>query len=1210
MILTISANCIVLALEEYLPNKDRTERTQKLEKSEIYFLTIYIIEAVLKIISKGFVIGKTTYLRDNWNKLDFVVVVFGLVEYFVTIQNSQFDFSLLRMARVLRAFKLISGSPKMKVVATTILRSVRPLLPVFFLVVLTVLIFAILGMDYYKGAFNTACFETEHMYCNQERLCHYEMIDSRPCQKDPRGSGYHCPGNTTCRRTGKAQTRELQALTTLVWHYSDFSKQIEMIRVLYVRRLVESSAFFWGTMACVAVNTIIAATEHYNQPQELGKAQYLLEIIFVVLFGIEIILRICAHGYGQYFFSKFNIFDLLVLVASIAELIIRYWFGNNGLKCSVFRAIRLLRVFDKTRYKSDIDNLVKVMIGSISSVLSLLFLLFLFLFVASVLGMQLFGGRFNFDEGRPEGHFDSFPRAILTVFQVVTGEDWNAVMYNGVRSYGGIEGTGAAVVIFFIIVVLFGNYTLLNVFFAIAVDSLAEAKELSSADDQKAKQKNRQRHSKNANQLENTASPVPNRICLDPERSLFVFKRDNGFRKFVHSLINRKEFEGTVIACIVLSSITLAAEDPTTDHNSIRNQVLFWVDAFFATIFTVEMIMKVIDMGFLLHRGSYLRELSNCFDAIIVVASLVSLFIGSSSVKSLKIFRILRVFRIFRTISKFAGLKSACVMFMKSIKSVGPLLLIYVLMHVTFSIMAVQLLQGRLFYCNDSTKLTRDQCRGRFIHYTEKNGKLEVLDREWRRRDFHFDNVFSAMSTLFVITTGEGWPNILDSAVSSVGVDQGPRKNSSPGISIFFIVYIAIAPFFFLNVFIAMITVAFQSEDVNKKKSSGLTNNQENCILYVVKAKPDQTRFIPKDASKLRRNLWKIILSDHFENVVLFIVILNTVCLGMEYQDQPVLYTEVLRYLNFAFVAAFVLEAALKFYVLRKNYLSDNWNRIDIVLVVGSVIDAVLDLLKIPGINIRVFRAARILKVLKKLSSLRFLLWSFYLSMKSLPYVFFLNFLSFYVFAVLGMQIFGNIQIEEDSDINKYNNFRNIFTSFLVLFRCVTGENWQNVMLACMGGRACAGENSDDSCGSDFAYVYFIGFICLSAFLMMNLFEAVIVNNFDYLHTDPANLGPQHLYTFTDQWLKYANFYDPLTMEVEKLEDFVKSMNPPLGFGNNCPRRQMRINFLKMDLPLTKREACGRETLCVHFNSVMFGLVRLTLNLHRDEWTDGHTLRR
>lgn len=55
---------------------------------------------------------------------------------------------------------------------------------------------------------------------------------------------------------------------------------------------------------------------------------------------------------------------------------------------------------------------------------------------------------------------------------------------------------------------------------------------------------------------------------------------------------------------------------------------------------------------------------------------------------------------------------------------------------------------------------------------------------------------------------------------------------------------------------------------------------------------------------------------------------------------------------------------------------------------------------------------------------------------------------------------------------------------FSIIDRCVTGENWQNVMLACMGGRACAGENSDDSCGSNFAYVYFIGFICLSAFLV------------------------------------------------------------------------------------------------------------------------------
>lgn len=68
--------------------------------------------------------------------------------------------------------------------------------------------------------------------------------------------------------------------------------------------------------------------------------------------------------------------------------------------------------------------------------------------------------------------------------------------------------------------------------------------------------------------------------------------------------------------------------------------------------------------------------------------------------------------------------------------------------------------------------------------------------------------------------------SIFDSAVSSAGVDQGPSQSEDKLIAIFFVVYIVIAPFFFLNVFIAMITVAFQSEDVNKKKRSGLTQRQ------------------------------------------------------------------------------------------------------------------------------------------------------------------------------------------------------------------------------------------------------------------------------------------------------------------------------------------------------------------------------------------------
>ena len=69
-------------------------------------------------------------------------------------------------------------------------------------------------------------------------------------------------------------------------------------------------------------------------------------------------------------------------------------------------------------------------------------------------------------------------------------------------------------------------------------------------------------------------------------------------------------------------------------------------------------------------------------------------------------------------------------------------------------------------------------------------------------------------------------------------------------------------------------------------------------------------------------------------------------------------------------------------------------------------------------------------------------------------------------------------------------------------------------------------------------------------------------------------------------------------MNVKHLEDFVKSMNPPLGFGNKCPKRQTLRNFSRMNLELKSRVKNREPTFHVHFASVMFGLVRLALGIH------------
>ncbi|KAJ8277770.1 hypothetical protein GJAV_G00079670 [Gymnothorax javanicus] len=74
---TIIANCIVLALEQHLPEEDKTPMSKRLEKTEPYFIGIFCFEAGIKIVALGFAFHKGSYLRVGWNIMDFIVVLSG-----------------------------------------------------------------------------------------------------------------------------------------------------------------------------------------------------------------------------------------------------------------------------------------------------------------------------------------------------------------------------------------------------------------------------------------------------------------------------------------------------------------------------------------------------------------------------------------------------------------------------------------------------------------------------------------------------------------------------------------------------------------------------------------------------------------------------------------------------------------------------------------------------------------------------------------------------------------------------------------------------------------------------------------------------------------------------------------------------------------------------------------------------------------------------
>ncbi|KAK3872081.1 hypothetical protein Pcinc_022822 [Petrolisthes cinctipes] len=236
----------------------------------------------------------------------------------------------------------------------------------------------------------------------------------------------------------------------------------------------------------------------------------------------------------------------------------------------------------------------------------------------------------------------------------------------------------------------------------------------------------------------------------------------------------------------------------------------------------------------------------------------------------------------------------------------------------------------------------------------------------------------------------------------------------------------------------------------------------------------------------------------------------------------------------------------------------------------------------------------RLVKLLSKGEGIRTLLWTFIKSFQALPYVALLILLLFFIYGVVGMQVFGKIALDYETHIHRHNNFQTFFQAVMVLFRSATGEAWQEIMLSCLPPDAACDPLSEDfpeapTCGSKVAYPYFISFYTLCSFLIINLFVAVIMDNFDYLTRDWSILGPHHLDEFITLWSEY----DPDAKGRIKHLDVVtllRKISPPLGFGKLCPYRVACKRLVAMNMPLNTDGT-------VMFNATLFALVRTSLRI-------------
>ncbi|XP_029288881.1 voltage-dependent T-type calcium channel subunit alpha-1I-like [Cottoperca gobio] len=300
------------------------------------------------------------------------------------------------------------------------------------------------------------------IYYNQ--LSDGENVNEQP-EDQHRGYSNSCHGNSPCHssspchcsspcRVDAQVSQPKKRLCVRCW--VGLQTKLELI--------VASRYFSRGIMIAILINTLSMGIEYHEQPKELTDILEISNMVFTSLFSLEMLLKLAALGLFGYIKNPYNGFDSIIVIISVWEIV-----GEAEGGLSVLRTFRLLRVLKLVRFLPALRRQLVVLMKTMDNVATFCMLLMLFIFIFSILGMHLFGCKFGLRQDSGDTlpdrkNFDSLLWATVTVFQILTQEDWNAVLYNGMAS------TTPLAALYFVALMTFGNYVLFNLLVAILVE--------------------------------------------------------------------------------------------------------------------------------------------------------------------------------------------------------------------------------------------------------------------------------------------------------------------------------------------------------------------------------------------------------------------------------------------------------------------------------------------------------------------------------------------------------------------------------------------------------------------------------------------------------------------------------------------------------------------------------------------------------------------
>lgn len=778
--------------------------------------------------------------------------------------------------------------------------------------------------------------------------------------------------------------------------------------------------------------------------------------------------------------------------------------------------------------------------------------------------------------------------------------------------YDGWRAGGSVTTIYFLSLVIFGNFIVMNLFLAILLGNFEGNEDIAKPLPAKSVQGS-SKVMLNAN----------GKIVPKPPKgtSMFLFKRNNPARVFCFKLMTHPRFDNFILMLIIISSVALALDNPLYDETSDLVIGLQMFDAVLTILFTVEMIIKVIALGFIANSGSYMRNSWNILDFIIVMSSLLMLiFQGNPAFKALRSLRALRTFRPLRMISRRPGLKLVVNALFVSIPSVINVAFVSVLFFMIFAIVGVNYFKGTFMSCqgpvfdafsneqvafltqpvpwNNMTSIeqawfTDTSCMTTYPSNMNPTSRFvcDCWGAEWDKAiDQNFDNIGTAMLTLFEIATTEGWVDVMYQAVDKTDIDMQPVRDTNVYWVLFFVLFMVVGAFFVMNLFVGVIIDNFNRMKAQMGSTAFLTVEQQMWVKTqhaTNRISPIRLMKVPKHPTRLK--IYMFVTAPRFDIFIMGCIILNTFLMSAQYFGISVLMKDGLTAMNFILALIFTVEAILKIAAFGEMYFFDPWNKFDFSIVVGTAAGIILEeatgaSMGAVAMVVRTFRICRVVRLIRNAKGLQQILMTLYVALPGLSNITSLLFLMLFIFAVMGVQLFSKVAMV--NAVTSHANFQDFFTAVLFLLRAATGENWNGVMHSiaaqtpgCVDdppyNASMCGFNDFEGCipingcGNPSIYMFMLAFTLLVTYVMLNLSIAVILEGFSDSSSDEKPLlDPKLLDAFRTVWAKK----DPKATGYLTTSDFIvclMRLDPPLGVkGRSVGKREMNKVIADMNLTL------------------------------------------